>query len=220
MKINLRLLIIIAFNIVFLQLSGQSQIPDSTIIEKIEIGKWYISGTVKDYQTNENLHFINVVAHTSDPWCSFLSLLPPESATTDQDGFFRIKIHGWKSINLTFFFIGCSPLSIMNIQACGYNNEISLKHIFFKSSPWFYNDFNFPDRKERRQIKSEKKEGSNTENSTGLGWGGIPNEYIDKHSGMERITLNYPENGSKKKFLYYKSALIIDFSEFMKNNIQ
>ena len=206
-------------HIMFLQLSGQNQMPVSPSMEQSEIGQWYISGTVKDYQTNENLPAVTVIAHAIDPYSSYLSLLPPQSVIADQNGFFRIKIHSQESINLTFSFIGYSNLTIMNINSGEYNKEIGLESIYLRSYPLFNDDFRNPNRKERRQIKSEQRKRSTSENSTDIGWGGIPNEYIDKHCKMERISMCYPGNGARKKLLYYEGALIIDFSELKKTDI-
>jgi len=180
-------------------------------------GQLIITGVVKDYHSQEILPFISINADTIPYNREKFTLLPPDTATTNLNGFFTLKIKNPKLVNLTFDFIGYVPLTIKNINLEGRNQNIDLGVIYLPFRGQWIESYKRPTGAERS--KTSRKQRREWRKSGLPNWGGIVGDFLGPYKGKENLLIEYPDKGSNKHFQLREERLIIDYEEFKKNNV-
>jgi hypothetical protein len=177
-------------------------------------GQLTITGIVKDYHSREILPFISINADTIFYNREKLTLVTPDTATTNRNGSFRLKIKNPKLLNLTISFIGYVPLTIKNINVNEHNENLNLGDIYLPFRGQWTEGYRRPNGETYR--KTSRKHLKEWRKSEMPNWGEFVDDFIKPYQGKENILIEYPLKGSNKHFQLKGERLIIDYEEFIK----
>lgn len=180
-------------------------------------GQLTITGVVKDYHNLEILPFVSINADTIFYNREKLTLVPPDTATTNLNGCFTLKITNPRLVNLTFDFIEYVPLTIKNISIEGQNQNLDLGIIYLPYRGQWIEGYRRPT--SEAKSKTSRKQRREWRRSGIPNWGGFVDDFIEPFQGKENILIEYPLKGSKRHFQLRGERLVIEYEEFKKNNV-
>lgn len=184
------------------------------LISTGSFGQVVIVGQIKDYHTQENLPFITIQADSVLYNQNFIRLYPPDTAISNGNGAFTIRIQDSQFSNLTFHSVGCVPFSVTNIPIKDKNQRIDIGVIYLPEAGFWFEGYSKQkagkDRRTRREeSKAWKKQGIPN-------YSGLSNDFLLQFNGTENANIEYPLNGPKKHFKLENGILNIEYSEFIR----
>lgn len=181
----------------------------------VVLGQNEFKGTVKTYEDSLELPFALICIDTIDTFKGFTVHIPIDSTNSDKQGNFSITTNYPEKLNLIISFMDYVPLTIKNIEIEN-NTVIDLGNIYLPNRGQLVEGYRPPEGETKTEARKREKKWKKSNELVPTNWAGFSPDFFDSYRDKDTIQLEYPLNGTLKKFQIKQESLIIDYKEFIK----